>query len=318
MKVYVLTSRNIERLNWIEQVIPQRETVVVINSLDLNYGAVASKWCEERGYEYHITESDGTPATGKNSVIKLFLESEEEYMVAVDGDDILTPHGYKLYKAVAESNNAPDCICLYRHAQVKQPDTSSTFNHEKLFRCIEENLLETDETWKQYWSLEYPADKSGMSDWETPENLYNVFRCAPWNAEPDLAWEWADERALFNHYIQNFSDVEESFLRMVFFSRKCAELVDYDNELTIGEDTHQWMKLKKLSQDGLIDMQRRKERYNPSYMSVREVDSIMLTVGLNNYDWLRPFNNKIMSLRQNGSLPERFTALKEFNDGTYL
>ena len=104
MKVYILTSRDIERLGWIEQVIPQRETVVVINSLDPDYGAVASKWCEERGYEHHITESDGTPATGKNSVIKLFLESGEDYMVAVDGDDVLTHYGYKLYTAMADAH----------------------------------------------------------------------------------------------------------------------------------------------------------------------------------------------------------------------
>ena len=44
------------------------------------------------GIEHYVTESDGTPATGKNSVLRLFLESDNEYMVQVDGDDMITPY----------------------------------------------------------------------------------------------------------------------------------------------------------------------------------------------------------------------------------
>ena len=317
MKVYVLTSHNIERLSWIEKVIPQRETVVVINSLDPDYGAVASKWCEERGYEHHVTKSDGTPATGKNSVIKLFLESDEDYMVHVDGDDILTPYGYKLYKAVAESGKAPDCISLYRHIQINP--IIKKFSYDKLFDCIKENQFEKDETFKYYWQVEYPNDKSQeKKNWYSQENLYNIFRIEPYNADPDTAWKWAGDRHLFNHYIEQFSDAEESMLRMVFFSRKCAEKIHYDHHFTIGEDTLQWFLLKGMSQQGEIDMQRRKERGSPTYIAVRDDKGICLTHGLNNYDWLEPFNKEIKQYRQMGWMPERTTALMEFNDGTYL
>lgn len=317
MKVYVLTSHSIERLSWIEKVIPQRETVVVINSLDPDYGAVASKWCEERGYEHHVTKSDGTPATGKNSVIKLFLESDEDYMVHVDGDDILTPYGYKLYKAVAESGKAPDCICIYRHIQIAP--IVKTFDYDKLFDCIKNDKFERDETWKYYWQVEYPCDKSQeKKNWYSQENLYNIFRVEPWNAEPEIAWKWAGHRHLFNHYIEQFSDAEESMLRMVFFSRKCAERIGYDHHFMIGEDTLQWFLLKGLSQKGEIDMQRRKERYNPTYIAVKDTKSVCLTHALNNYDWLEPFNQEIKQYRQMGWMPERTTALMEFNDGTYL
>lgn len=319
MKVYVLTSHDIERLSWIEKVIPQRETVVVINSLDPDYGAVASKWCEERGYEHHVTKSDGTPATGKNSVIKLFLESEEDYMVHVDGDDLLTPYGYKLYKAVAESGKAPDCISIYRHIQINPITVKKNIGerYDKLFSCI--NVFERDETWKKYWGVEYPNDRSE----ESPQlanlgNLYNVFRQDPYNAEPNVAMGWAKSRHLFNHYIQNYSDAQETMLRMVFFSRKCAEKIQYDHHFTIGEDTLQWFLLKGMSQKGEIDMQRRKERYNPTYISTKNTDSIMLTVGLNNYDWIKPFNEEIQQYKREGRMPERMTVLKEFNDGTYL
>lgn len=319
MKVYVLTSRNIERLNWIEQVIPQRETVVVINSLDPDYGAVASKWCEERGIEYHITKSDGTPATGKNSVIKLFLESEDEYMVHVDGDDMLTPHGYKLYKAVAESGNAPDCVCLYRQPSIKPP-MKNRVRHDFLIECIENKTLETDITRVDYWNTCYPWDKTKLAihNWQTVEGLYNMFRLEPYDADPDTALRWAQNRLLYNHFMRNYSDVEEYMLRMVFFSRKCAELINYGNDLMIGEDTIQWLQLKKMAQDGKIDMQKRKEKYNPSYLAIRDNDSICLQEGLYNYEWLTPLNKNIRLLKKLELLPERFTTLTEFNDGTYL
>lgn len=319
MKVYVLTSRNIERLNWIEQVIPQRETVVVINSLDPDYGAVASKWCEERGIEYHITQSDGTPATGKNSVIKLFLESEEDYMVHVDGDDMLTPHGYKLYKAVAESGKAPDCICMYRQPSIKPP-LRNKVRFDFLLECIENKTLETEAYRIEYFSTCYPWDKSRMdqSPWQTEENLYNMFRTEPYNAEPETAWDWACQRVLYNHYMKTYSDAGEYMCRMVFFSRKCAELMEYTNELVIGEDTIQFLDLKRQAEEGNINMQRRKEKYNPSYLAIRDNESVTLQTGLYNYEWLKPLNKKIKTLKEDDLLPSRYASLTEFNDGTYL
>lgn len=319
MKVYVLTSRNIERLNWIEQVIPQRETVVVINSLDPDYGAVASKWCEERDIEYHITESDGTPATGKNSVIKLFLESEEEYMVHVDGDDMLTPHGYKLYKAVAESGKAPDCVCLYRQPSIKPP-MKNRVRHDFLIECIENKTLETDVTRVDYWNTCYPWDKSKMdlNPWQTDENLYNMFRREPYNAEPEVALKWASQRVLYNHFMKTYSDAGEYMCRMVFFSRKCAELIEYTNHLVVGEDTIQFLQLKRQAGEGNINMQRRKEKYNPSYLAIRDNESVTLQTGLYNYEWLTPLNNKIKTLKEDDLLPPRYASLTEFNDGTYL
>lgn len=321
MKVYVLTSRNIERLNWIEQVIPQRETVVVINSLDPDYGAVASKWCKERGIEYHITKSDGTPATGKNSVIKIFLESKDEYMVHVDGDDMLTPHGYKLYKAVAESGKAPDCISLYRQPSIKPP-LKNKVRHDFLIECIVNKSLEKDQTRIDYWNTCYPWDKSliamGAHNWQNVEGLYNMFRLDPYNAEPVTASRWAEHRVLYNHFMECYSDVSEYMCRMVFFSRKCAELIEYTNHLTIGEDTIQWLQLKKMAMEGKLDMQKRKERFNPSYLAIRDNDSVTLKEGLNNYEWVIPLNNNIKLLKKEGLLPPKYTTLTEFNDGTYL
>jgi hypothetical protein len=315
MKVYILTSRDIERLGWIEQVIPQRETVVVINSLDPDYGAVASKWCEERGYEHHITESDGTPATGKNSVIKLFLESGEDYMVAVDGDDVLTHYGYKLYTAMAESGKAPDMVALYRQPQIKALPINVEWGG---FLDRVSDLHKMPQSLKDHYKLTYPWDKSPNGDnhvgWQTTENLYIVFRQEPYNLDGEKALHWAHHREQFNHHMIAFSEAEEYMCRMVFFSKEIAKEIDYDNSLMIGEDTYQFMILKLLHQSGKYNIARRKERSIPTYIAIASENSVTLTEGLYNYDWLEPLNRKIKGLK---ALKPK-TQILEIIDGTYL
>ena len=315
MKVYILTSRDIERLGWIEQVIPQRETVVVINSLDPDYGAVASKWCEERGYEHHITESDGTPATGKNSVIKLFLESGEDYMVAVDGDDVLTRYGYKLYTAMAESGKAPDMVALYRQPQIKALPINVEWGG---FLDRVSDLRKMPQSLKDHYKLAYPWDKSPNGDnsvvWQNTENLYNVFRQEPYNLDGEKALWWAHHREQFNHHMIAFSEAEEYMCRMVFFSKEIAREIDYDNSLMIGEDTYQFMILKLLHQSGKYNIARRKERSIPTYIAIASENSVTLTEGLYNYDWLEPLNRKIKGLK---ALKPK-TQILEIIDGTYL
>lgn len=315
MKVYVLTSRDIERLGWIEEVIPQRETVVVINSLDPDYGAVASKWCEERGYEHHITESDGTPATGKNSVIKLFLESGEDYMVAVDGDDVLTRYGYKLYSAMAESGKAPDMVALYRQPQIKALPMNVEWGG---FLDRLSDIRKMPQSLKDHYKLTYPWDKSPNTSsntvWQTTENLYNVFRQDPYNQDEENALWWAHQRQKFNNLMIAFSEAEEFMCRMVFFSKEIAKEINYDNTLMIGEDTYQFLKLKSLHQHKRYRIGRRKERDIPTYIAIASVDSVTLTEGLYNYDWLEPLNNKVQELK---TLKPK-TQIMEIIDGTYL
>ena len=101
VKFYILTSNNIKCLERHFHKIPTSEAVVVINSLDKNYIDAAVSFCVEHKIEHYVTESDGTPATGKNSVLKLFRESDNEYMVHIDGDDILTDYGIDLYKRMS-------------------------------------------------------------------------------------------------------------------------------------------------------------------------------------------------------------------------
>ena len=86
IKYYVLVNKSMNCLVRQFNTFNIDEVVVVINSLDEEFKAEAVRWCTKHGIENHVTESDGTPGTGKNSVLKLFLESDNEYMIHMDRD----------------------------------------------------------------------------------------------------------------------------------------------------------------------------------------------------------------------------------------
>ena len=69
LKYYVLTSNHFQFLkrHISEEYsnIPKEDLVVVINTLDEDYLMMAKGFCIHKEIEYYVTESDGTPATGK-------------------------------------------------------------------------------------------------------------------------------------------------------------------------------------------------------------------------------------------------------------
>ena len=60
---------------------------VVINSQDSDFTSEISKYCEDSEIEYSITQSDGTPGNGKNSVLEIFQNSDYTHLSQLDGDD---------------------------------------------------------------------------------------------------------------------------------------------------------------------------------------------------------------------------------------
>ena len=120
-KYYVLTSGNIRTLERQFATLKPNETVVIINTLNEEYAEIATRFCVSNDIEHYVTESDGTPSTGKNSLLDKFLESDNEYMVQVDGDDYITPYGRNLYRTVALGDSPPDIICLANQLSVQTP-----------------------------------------------------------------------------------------------------------------------------------------------------------------------------------------------------
>lgn len=300
-KFYVLWSRFIESLEAVTSNLPHDNTIVIINTLDDEQRDVGVNFCKEHNIEYHVTESDGTPATGKNSLLEKFLESDNQYMVAIDGDDFLTPYGVYLYPRLAEHESPPDMICLYRQLSVMGC-------HPDVFREQRPNLIP--------YLGHYPFDKVNKK--LEYGHLMNLFTIHPNYELPyDVAHEWAINRLEFDRFMRRYSESEEFMCRLVFHSRKAAEMMKYINEIDVGEDTVQYFKLKKQALDGNIKMMRRKERVSPTYIYNKTTDSIMREKYSNNWGWCIPLLDVLYNDEDILSLPERVN-LPEFRDSEWV
>lgn len=298
MKFYFLTSGDHKALDLNAKLIPHENLVVVINTLDDNYVIHATTYCEIHGIEYYVTESDGTPATGKNSVIDLFLASDNDYMVQIDGDDYITPHGVEVYKNLANHPRPPDMVVLYRQPAIK------LFDYDWIIKNPKSPI-------PKEWGLKFPMDKSDVGyDRQTPEWLYRYFVniC---EVDHDTASRWSVDRYEFNQAMIMYSEVREYMCRMVFYSRKCAEKVRFENNIIVGEDTIQFLKLKKMATEGQLRIYRRKERNLPTYLyydGIRNSATHDTLQGGINWDWIRPFLNELDKIKDtlphNVSLPE--------------
>lgn len=110
--VCLLTSNDPDKLKRsIESVIPQTQDVVVVcNTLDSSYAQIATLIAESYGIQCIVTESNGTPARGKNSVLEYFLTTDYDYLTQVDADDYLAPDAVNKIRELIKQN--PDVIGL--------------------------------------------------------------------------------------------------------------------------------------------------------------------------------------------------------------
>lgn len=280
-KFYVLWSRNVGLLHRATFDLPREKTVVIINTLDHEDEDAGVSFCKEHNIEYHVTESDGTPATGKNSLLEKFLESDNEYMVAIDGDDRLTPHGVYLYQELAKHPFAPDIVCLYRQ------------------------LNESNET---------PFDKSQTRI--KRDLLMHMFtNHKHYNKSREVAERWTNKRLEFDDFMYKHMEDGEFMCRLVFHSRYAASIMKYNNEIYVGEDTVQFLKLKKLAMNGKINMLRRKERENPTYIyNNNNLESIMRSRFLFDWSWTEPL---LEIIYKEQDLPKN-VRLTEFKDSDWV
>lgn len=280
MKFYILCHH---RLSWLKahaRTIPYKDQVVVINSLNDGFVDMAVDYCKQKKIEYHITESDGTAATGKNALIKVFLESDNQYMVQVDGDDEISEYGYEFYKNVSERDNPPDMIIIYNQWQ-KQ---TLSFKYDKNGNSV------PHEVGKVQPSNRFLKDfESGVFELEgvaarivENQKLFSPTEKIP----PELLKKWAENRVMWEKFVWDHGEgtVErrhekrDGFQRMVFYSKKAAEMIKFDNSLKIGEDFMAMLHMKKLHKEGKIKMARHDEdvgcKNPPRYTYIYQYDRV--------------------------------------------
>lgn len=245
LKYYALCSNNIVATKRHLQYTPKDKLIVVLNSTDQEYINTAETWCKEQDIEHYITKSDGTPATGKNSVMDLFLNSDNEYMVLVDGDDFITPHGVVVYDMISQLDTPPDAVAI-----------TNQFG-----------LLPREEVFDRGCSVRYAGNLNN------PDNVHGkAVRCYQHNEE----W-WMNAKAgniyredvslvhkRLMSYNYQYLDQKETHLRITFYSKKAA-VYEFNKNYVVGEDTLQYYDIKNAWVTGNLNLQHLDEKY-PSYV----------------------------------------------------
>lgn len=113
--VSVLTDRYPEKLERCLVSIDSQKTdvgrIVVCNTLNSDYVSVAQAIATKYGWQFIVTESNGTSSKGKNSVLDYFATTEYDYLTLIDGDDYYEPESLGILQRTIEKHD-PDVVGL--------------------------------------------------------------------------------------------------------------------------------------------------------------------------------------------------------------
>ena len=285
MKFYVLTSGNLNALKRHNDPefsnILKKDTVIVINSLDESYVQEATEYCKAENLEHYITESNGTPSKGKNSVFDIFLASDNDYCVLIDGDDFLTPHGVWMYKHLEELETPPDAVCLIN--QISLQLENNTLYFVTPFTVDYYYLLSTSsyDTFKNYYGLSH--EKSVYFD--------------------SLTTKYYEEQ-------QKYSEGSEVHCRVTWFSRKAA-MIRFNEDLIIGEDTLQMLELKHEALEGRLNVYTTDEKPATYIYDQREGGTVVIETNFGeDCEWMDTYLKALEDIEHVGKLHEN-TRLPE-------
>ena len=246
---------------------------VVINTKDRIKERDIIELCERYGVFYHITESNGTPAKGKNELLEIFENSDNDYCVQIDGDDYLTPHGVWFYEKVASGSTPPDVICLKN--QVSYCLSGEMFSNEvkkeiRRFFTIEKG------------DIDYKKLREGMIKHHIPENLVEKY--------VSYHKEYYDVQA---KYVED----KEAHSRVVFMSKKAAKY-RFPEELVVGEDTVFYYLLKDAHFRGeLVATCNDEAPATYIYCQLSGGGTVWNhSKGFTDWSWMNKFNNFVASM----------------------
>lgn len=312
MRFYVLVSNSPRQFEETLRCLPRSKIQVVINTLKKKSEEALIKMCDHYEVPYVVTESDGTPATGKNSMMKFFLESDDDYGLFIDSGDIITPTGVNFYTKLAQHDKPPDLLVLYRQVMVYEMDID----------LLKHGMLETE--FPAQWGACYPCDKSRENIYAmTADQLsrYMEWQCPDLYSKEEFEY-WGQERFIFQHHMNQYSEMYEYMTRMVFFSRKAAEHVEYEtftpDDRPIGEDTIQYFRLKKLALENKLRVYKKKDGQGevPTYVQVNNSDGISAPHRLT-WDWCVPISRKVEDMISKGEMPPPNVGVPEWGLTTY-
>jgi hypothetical protein len=290
LRFYVLTSRNLKCLKRHFVSLSKRNTTVVINTLDKEYEKSVQDWCFREKINCVATESNGKPGKGKNAVLDHFLDSDYDYMVQIDGDDFLQPHGVNLYTWVAH-NDAPDGIQIvhsyFYEGGISERDLFAPAPWESRYT-----------KWSSKKAEEFPELKLTLLEaWDKRAVLERDYSL---HMRQNKAWNYpADSK--------HFMDCA----RLVFWSRKLAKAVRFDETLLIGEDTLLNFEVRDLAYRKVIDLRKVVDQEEITYTYDLTNSGIVKQMQNEiNWDWLRPLNKAITAKEKQWAVGPKFTLKK--------
>ena len=255
LKFYVLCSKNLKATQRHERTIPKEDLHIVINSEDGDYVNSAIDYCVSANIEYTVTTSDGTPATGKNSVFDVFTSSNNDHMVLVDGDDFITPHGVWLYKQLAASNTCPDVVAIeYQYGIYADRGYHTPHHYDPYVGCSDKNDHDQIQGFGTRCFLQ------PFSYWEKAING----RLIDTSNGTNYAQHLSDVHERWANYAYRYINNWETHCRVVLYSQAAAAF-RFDTDLLIGEDTLQYFVLKHEHVNGRLNMKVLNDRY-PTYV----------------------------------------------------
>lgn len=250
--------------------LPIEQIFVVINTLDTQFEKDASKFCEDLGIEYRVTESNGTASRGKNLMFDLFESSNHDYAVCVDGDDYITEYGCELYNTLVSGPKVPDVVAMINQWGIKRSLVSLLLTEE------EENGESIDpDSIAGSWYHPFKRDEMWF------DTMYRFGEGHPF-------YEWARQ---CQAYIMPF----ETHLRFSLISKKAVKLFRFDENFKVGEDTLMYLNFKKAWSEGLIDLVHFDEKETPSYIYDSRVGGVVVETsgenesqGKHPLSWVKP------------------------------
>jgi hypothetical protein len=119
------------------------ETVAIINSQNQEFVSHFSEWCEKENVKYKVTESNGTPSKGKNSVLDFLQNSEYDGLSLTDGDDLFYPTGAIQIEKHMRHHPGTDVLIVKPSYQVlnEQTNGSNQIGENKYAVCWGMNII---------------------------------------------------------------------------------------------------------------------------------------------------------------------------------
>lgn len=306
LKFYVLASNNMHTLkrhiNPQRSNIPKEDLYVIINTLNENFKDAAVEWCTKEKIDFSVTESDGTPATGKNSFLDIFSNSENDYAVLIDGDDFLTPHGVATYNKIANLLEPPDAVCLkLGFALTADYYSYGYIEHTQGLNPENFNGIASRYFYVKHWRM--------LIDGTLAREKYLQFASAKidFNVLKNSMKEWAE-------YSRKSLDGLETHMRVTFISKRAAKY-RFDNTMIVGEDVMNLIDLKHAAHNGEITMFKIDETL-PTYIYEQRTHGISAYTSRKNdgvgwIDWLQLINKKFKQKEKENKIHEQ--KLPELN-----